>query len=320
MAWSDAAQGVAFVFAMFALLIIAFVNMPGGVSTAMQDLYQQRPGLFTIGGEAGIWSSFGIWVSLLFALSLQVLIEPQVWTRINIARDFKVVSSTGLISFGVVAFVAGIPVILVGVMLAAIVPDVENADAIVSIFLTQVTTPAIAAAILGLGILAAFSTSDSIALALSTLTERDLIAKSGYEFTGRQAINLNRLLIAAWIILAAGLAWAQIGFLIDLLLLAFVMWAVIAPTALGSLFWKRATAAGAYVSLIGGYLTIYYIYFWLDIGLGPAFLNLTLNFWAPLISIVLFVVVSLVTTPPSEETIERIFEPIEKARATIRRK
>jgi hypothetical protein len=55
------------------------------------------------------------------------------------------------------------------------------------------------------------------------------------------------------------------------------------------------------------------IYIGLDLGAAPFQFGLTVNFWAPVATLVVFVVVSLLTSRPDEEVINDVFDPIEAA-------
>ncbi len=84
----------------------------------------------------------------------------------------------------------------------------------------------------------------------------------------------------------------------------------LAPVALG-LFWKRMTAAGAVAGMIGGAVTLLSLYSWNYHVTGQFRPWNLLGFhpflWGTLVSFLAVISVSLATTPPPEQLIERYF-------------
>jgi SSS family solute:Na+ symporter len=75
-----------------------------------------------------------------------------------------------------------------------------------------------------------------------------------------------------------------------------------------AVFWKRVTKAGAYASIVAA--TVSWFYFFAQSGygselvLGPGIMPVAVCFAC---SAVALIVVSLVTRPPSEETVRKFF-------------
>ena len=71
---------------------------------------------------------------------------------------------------------------------------------------------------------------------------------------------------------------------------------MIVPAIIGAFFWRRGTAAGAITSIVIGGI----VAFWFQFG-GVKPLGWGPGVWSGIISTALFVIVSLLTTPPGEK-------------------
>ena len=74
---------------------------------------------------------------------------------------------------------------------------------------------------------------------------------------------------------------------------------VVVPAIIGAFFWRRGTAAGALASIIGGGVLV----FWLQLT-GTRLLGQGAGVWGLVVSVLLFVVVSLATRAPAERARE----------------
>jgi len=83
----------------------------------------------------------------------------------------------------------------------------------------------------------------------------------------------------------------------------FAQWG---PSLVGGILWKRATKEGAVTGIVAGtlYLIIGFIYQPVLFGLHPAIPTLLIN-------VTLFVVISLVTSPPGDVVIRVFFDEVE---------
>jgi SSS family solute:Na+ symporter len=177
-------------------------------------------------------------------------------------------------------------------------------DDVVPIMLEQYA-PLWLAGILGAGIMAAVMASDSQILALSTMFTEDVFAYYGGKARFGEAVQVHtgRLFVVILTVLAYLIALRAPQGIFDLAVqYAFSGYSALSPLLFAALFWKRSTKWGAcavalwvaaaviYTARTPGALTWF--------GLTPV-VPMTL------ISCVLMVVVSLVTRPPSAETIAR---------------
>jgi solute:Na+ symporter, SSS family len=161
------------------------------------------------------------------------------------------------------------------------------------------------AGLLGAGIMAAVMASDSQILALSTMFTEDVFAFYGGTARFGEAVQVQtgRLFVVVLTVVAYAVALEAPQSIFDIAVqYAFSGYAALSPLLFAALFWRRSTKWGAlavavwtasaviYTARVPGALAWY--------GLMPV-VPMTI------ISCLLMIVVSLVTRPPSQQTIQR---------------
>jgi Na+/proline symporter len=168
-------------------------------------------------------------------------------------------------------------------------------------------------AMLGLGLAAIWaaimSTLDAMMLTLSTMLTRDLLGRffPGYVREKGREVVLGRIFIILIALLALAGAVIRPGTIYDIAKFAFTGYSLTVPAMLAGFYWKRSTAWGILASLVIPNLLLPFYYFtpylsWSTFGFLPVVPLLVL-------SLVLLVFVSLWTRPPSEQTVQRFFNP-----------
>lgn len=132
-------------------------------------------------------------------------------------------------------------------------------------------------------------------------------------FLNKEATNKNILLVSRALVVALGL-WAlyqgvHLESVLAKAMYAYTIYsAAITPVVMAAFFWKRATAAGAVVSIFcGTAMTI----FW-DVGKGllpQALVDRDAIFPALIVSLLALIAVSLATRPPRKEQLAPFFDP-----------
>ena len=155
------------------------------------------------------------------------------------------------------------------------------------------------------GMAAAMSTADGLLLAIANALSHDLY----YKIIDPKAETKTRLVVARILLVIIGAAGAGVASLKLTGILGAVAWAfcfamsgLFVPLVLG-IWWKRANTAGAIAGMVCGLVagTIYLIHVY-NGGAELFGLNhLRFGIVGIVVSLVAMVVVSLVTTPPSEE-------------------
>ena len=179
-----------------------------------------------------------------------------------------------------------------GFQAAKIVPGLSNADKAMANLLTKIPSPL--ALLIFIGIFAAAtSTLGSIILTLSSLISRDIVKNIAPKLDEDSELNYGKISIPILIIACVGFALERPGLIAILSSMASGGLLVMAPSLVGTFFWKRATAAGAISSMaIGGTMTgIMYVANYYPFGWWP-------SVWGFVVTLFLFITVSMLTSPP----------------------
>jgi SSS family solute:Na+ symporter len=197
-----------------------------------------------------------------------------------------------VVYFAIFGFIYTVISTLFGYQAALVVPGLENADEAMPRLLA--TIPNALAIILFVGIFAAASsTLGSIILTLSSLFARDVVRHVRPDVPERSERWIGQIVTVVLLAACAGFAWFRFGLITVLSSMASGGLLVMAPAIIGTFFWRRATAAGALVSMVvaGVVTSALYITGYYPLGWWP-------SVWGAILSTVLFVVVSLATRPP----------------------
>ncbi len=156
------------------------------------------------------------------------------------------------------------------------------------------------------GLAAALSTADGLLLAIANALSHDLYGK----IIDPNASTQQRLIVARVLLVAIGVAAASVAALRLTGILGGVIWAfsfaasgLFVPLVLG-VWWKRANKPGAVLGILTGFFSgTFYLYYLKGMG-GTPFLgidHLRFGIIGMAVGLVVTVVVSLLTAPPSKE-------------------
>ncbi|CAN5645819.1 sodium:solute symporter family protein [soil metagenome] len=289
-AWTDAVQAV--VIMLTALLALwAIVASLGGWGVFFARIEAERgpwlaqpgPGMF----------SFATFVGLSVPWFFFAISNPQVSQRLFTTRDLRAMRTMiiGVLSFGLVFTVISI---LWGFAALLIVPDLDNPDLATPSLLASGAVPAFVAVPLIVGIIAAaITTVDSIALTLASMVGRDVYPGA----TGGAARELlvGKLVILLVIGAASAFAYLRLDLISLLSVASSAGLLVTVPAIVGAFFWRRATAAGALSSVLGGAGAVLLLAL-----AGTPVMGVPNSVTAFAVAIGLFVAVSLATRPPPD--------------------
>ena len=284
-AWTDAVQAITMLItSILALVFIAFQSF-GSPAEFVETITRENPELLRFSWEP----RFFIGITLPWAFF--ALTNPQVSQRLYIPD--RVLSLRRMILyFAAFGFVYTIISTLFGLQAAHLIPGLENPDNAMPNLLRRV--PDVLALIIFIGVFAAAtSTLGSIILTLSSLFTRDVVKHVRPDIGERSETFVGRIALVVLLAACVGFAYLRVGLITILSSMASGGLLVMAPAIIGAFFWKRATAAGALVSMIvGGVLTaVMYLTNFYPLGWWP-------SVWGALVTVVLFVGVSLATKPP----------------------
>ncbi|MDZ7860286.1 MAG: sodium/proline symporter [Candidatus Krumholzibacteriota bacterium] len=245
--WTGFIQAWVMIFSLI-LLTWRTLSAVGGLSAGMLKLQ-------SLGNEfvntPGVWGWAGL-ISFCLVVSLGVWGMPQLVIRFYSIKNEKTFR-LGTVIVTVGAAIAVLPY-MNGALSRLLLPPLENPDLAIPKLSSMVLSP-LGAAILLAGVVAAgMSTFAGVLMIVSSSLVRDVyIGGLGKKMTGREEIRANRIVSATVGLIALLIALKPPGLI---LVLTGFSWAVIASTNLWplifGLYWKGASRAGAFLSMLAG--------------------------------------------------------------------
>jgi solute:Na+ symporter, SSS family len=158
-------------------------------------------------------------------------------------------------------------------------------------------------------IAAAVSTIDSIMLTLSSMVARDVYGPLKADATELQQLAVGKFVIPVIAVLAFLFAQLKLDLIAILSVSASAGLLVVVPPIIGAFFWRRGTAPGVVAATVvaGG------LVFVLELT-GTKILGQGSGVWGLLVSVVLFVAISLATTAPTARAAEFMDHARQKSR------
>ena len=259
--WTDTFQGGM----MITLLLVAVILIAGkfgGLSSANQTVALTQPELFARPGLGGLYSP-GIWFGYMALWFLCDPMFPQLFQRFYAARDSRALTTTMSLYPLLTGFLFLLP-ITIGVLGRATYPQLPagtSADQILPLMLAQHVPPVIEALVLTAALAALMSTLDSQLLTLSSMFARDIVGPVRRYLSGREGAFPQSDEVPPWIGKAFVVALALVGLAIAahppasfrvIATQTFTGLAVLFPTIIAALYWKRMTAWGGITSILVG--------------------------------------------------------------------
>jgi SSS family solute:Na+ symporter len=307
-AWANTFQTLVFI----AMGLLAFVMIAvklGGPSAASE---MADPGKMVREGQI----SGRLFFSYCF-IPLSVGMFPhlfQHWLTAKSARTFNLT----VIAHPLCIMLTWVPCILIGVWATGailegrpVVPPGVSPNAVLGIMVAKLTNPMVAGFV-SAGVLAAIMSSlDSQFVCIGTMFTRDVVlhACGKDRFTDRQVIWMARGFICLVVLVTFLLSLSNPVQIFSLGVWCFSGFAALFPVIFASLYWRRATRAGAISSILVTALVWFFLFRASGFGADREYL---LYGAMPVAFIFLacaltMVVVSLFTRPPEEVTLERFF-------------
>lgn len=237
---------------------------------------------------------FLFFAALLFGIPL-LLVNMSVWQRIFAATDDKTARRAFLLS-GVLKVVFILASILLGLLAFHFFSDIE-ADSSIFILMREF----LPSGLLGLGFASVLaiimSTIDSTLMVGSATITKDFYLHKNPDADEKKKLFVGRfsVLIFGAIALIIALSFQDI---VKLIIIGIQGPLVLAPAIIGGLFWKRSNKKAAFWSILVGFITILIV---MPFSLTAAFVP------GVLISIVIFVVLSLRAKGSQETTTENAY-------------
>ena len=299
--WTDVVQGIIMIIAMSLAVIFVAISL-GGFEAANTAAYASKPELFARPGGGDFFIP-QMWFSFMLLWIFADPMFPQIFSRFYTAKDEKSLKKSMVLYPVLVSFLFLFPV-LIGVWAHgasnAVKQEITSSpgDMVLPIMVANYA-PGFIFAFVMIGALAALmSTADSQLLSLSTMLSRDIPVKKKKisEILFGKILVIILSLFA--IIFVIGGFDTKVGIMGTLVSTTFSGLAVLCPTAIAALYWKRATKYGCISSIIIGEITIFLFQFKIFPSYG--FLS---AIWGILVAIIVLIIVSYLTKPPDNITI-----------------
>ena len=301
-AMTDVFQGIL----MFSILIIFVIGFfihedIGGFGEAGQSLWDNKPEKFVREGNF----TWQIIFSYTILWPITVPMFPQLFSRFYIAENDKAIRTAAWLYPAVVPILFLFPVII-GVY--GNIVDFDHAlsktesDNILPLLVTEYA-PLWAAALVCIGAMAAFmSTADSQILAMSSIITKDALS-SNQIIEEKDEKKVGRFLIIILAIVGLILAYNPPDTIFDIVSQAFTGLAVLFPTTVAVLYWKRVKANSCIMSILVGELLVGWSYWSAKTGNPiPEWFTQGFHFSTPVI------LVTIIVLWISTEIEERLFD------------
>jgi len=260
--------------------------------------------------EREIGIPFITFVTYLF-IPLSVGMFPhlfQHWLTAKNARAFKLT----VIAHPLCIMIVWVPCVLIGSWASGLLPPGIPPPAVLSAMLDLLVGDPLLTGLLTAGVLAAIMSSlDSQFLCLGTVFTNDIMVyRAGKDaYSDQKKLQIARtfivVIVAATYLLAMAFKNANV---FDLAIWCFSGFAALFPLVFASLYWRRTTRAGAIASIVAALISWAYFFHQSGYGgeyfVGPGIVPAAICFFLSAGSIIL---ISLITRPPSQPTIDRFF-------------
>ncbi|MFW6458085.1 MAG: sodium:solute symporter family protein [Halodesulfurarchaeum sp.] len=309
-AWTNIFQGALMLIVLVPFMYIVYNALGGG-----QAILNQLPeNMISLGGAAvqdpKIWIPFS-----LIATGLSNGVIAHVLVKNMSADSPKTIKRNTYIYpalIGVLFFMT----ISLGVWGSIAIPGLEgNAVDRILPALAEQFAPTWMVGLIAAGIFAAIMTSwDGMLLATSSMFSDDLIKPiariRGYELSEELEGQISHIFIIVIAVLTYILVLIRPDTILAVGVFAFTGFATMVPSYVAALYWRRTTSWGVVASVV---ITTPVVVMW-AFDILPAWTTFGFHYSAPslILATVIVIVVSLLTSPPSEERIEETFEVFDR--------
>ncbi|MEE8169750.1 MAG: sodium:solute symporter family protein [Phycisphaerae bacterium] len=240
----------------------------------------------------------------------------QHWLTAKSARSFRL----AIVAHPILIMVVWVPCVLIGVWATSAVvagnpvipPNLTNPNAVLAIMVRKLSDPMLGG-LLTAGILAAIMSSlDSQFLCIGSIFTHDIVGHyfSRDALTDRQKVALGRVFVVVIVVITYVLAnLAATTSVFSLGVWCFTGFASLFPLVFAAVFWRRATKAGAYASVLVAAGTWIWLFSQSGYGAnrGYTFLGMMPVATIFVLSTVALVLASLMTRAPSDATLNKFF-------------
>jgi SSS family solute:Na+ symporter len=298
-AWTDVMQGIFFMAVAWGLGIY-FLIKTGGVRSMFENIAAADHALLSLPGPQGFYT-WGVWLSFMLLYSVLTALRPDTFQRAYAVENLKawkkacihtawVLPVTYIItmftSFGLRIYVPGLT-------------GVETEQALIAFF--NLSNPIMGVFLLTAAMAASMSTIDSMLLVTSQYLTEDIIKRyRPGKYTDKQLMHIGQLFTVILTIIAIIVTMRPPEFMVMITALFYGFGCLLWPL-LGCIIWPRGTKTGSIASILTSSAII--AVFKLS-GFGTYIGGIHFVAWGIYIGGIVYVVVSLMTSPPSDEIVE----------------
>lgn len=273
-AYTDVLQGVVMVITVLSAVGIVSWGL-GGFTFANTQISERFPELLGRPGGGGFFT-VKVWISFMLLWTLADPMFPQLWTRFYAARDEKAIR-TSMILYPLITAALFLGPVLIGVWGNLAFPGLTGSepDNIMPLMVGKYAPAWMAGAIMVGAFAALMSTADSQLLVLSSMLTRDVYgAWIRRGSSDREQYIAGKVFVVGLAMSGLAIALFRVEAIFDILTkTTFTGLAVLFPTTIAALYWKRATKWGCISSITLGELTYAGFYFgWIPASFTLGFL------------------------------------------------
>ena len=300
---TDVIQGSLMIATAVVTFIVSIV-MGGGFSNINHTLQSMNEAYLTFPGANG-YMPWTYYISNIVLWSFFTMGQPHLFTKFFAMKDHKTMFKAILLGTAGMFFSATL-IEWAGVNGIASIQNIEKADQIIPMILQRGMNPFLASIFIAGIVAAGMSTIDGILVTTTGAVTRDIYQKIiNKNATDEAVMSLSKVVTVIIGIVVICFGVFQPGSIFEINLFAFSGMAIFVVPILFGIYWKIATAKGAFASVIVGIISL------LLFTLNPSVKALAMGFHAlfptTIIASIVMIVVSKFTETPPQETIDRHF-------------
>ena len=311
----DTIQGFIFTFILWiSIFILVFNEKIGGFGNmwAMVETLNENSLYFItkIRGLTGFWT-WKMYLSFFLAQGLGCMFTPFLWQRMFAAKNGHITKKMAGLLAPYYCFIFMTTALLFGMLGRAYGVAPANSDSIVITLTTQYAP--LWSILVVIGVLAAgMSTLSSILISATSVVSVDIVGRLKPDLGSKGLRNVGRISIVFIMLLAIVSGFVTLPGVAILANVSAAGWLNCLPPVIGMFYWKRASAAGAFWSFTLAQICVCVLYIFgiNPLGFAPAVLAFPLG-------IILFIGISLVTTPVDPEHRKNYFACLERSKVPV---
>ena len=252
--WTDVLQGLLITLALIAVPVMIAGTLPNDAATLIS---QRNPGALSVwtNGEGGALG----WIAIVSSLGwgFGYFGQPHILARykaIRAARDVPVAAVIAL-GWSILVYSGAVAVGVIGI--AFIASPLADSEQVFMVSVQTLFNPWVAGVLLAAILAAIMSTADSQLLVCSSAFTEDVYRGFAPGISPEKAVVIGRFAVAAFSLLAAGIATDPNAKVLDVVAYAWAgLGAALGPAVLFSLYWQRMNGAGALAGVVVGGFTV----------------------------------------------------------------